>query len=210
VRGLYQPPPFYPLLGGVSVTKETFDTYYDRPRNQFTFVNVAGEPTAGTTQSLEAAVADFPDAKIQTREAWIDQQDEDFNQFLSLLYVLLALSVIVSIFGMVNTLVLSVFERTRELGMLRAVGMTRRQARRMVRHESVITALIGAALGLPLGVFLAALVTRALQEFDVRFSIPWGQLVFFAVVAVIVGVIAAIMPARRAAKLDPLRALQYE
>jgi putative ABC transport system permease protein len=210
VRGLYEPPPFYPLLGGVSVTTETFDGVYDRPRNQFTFVNVAGEPSDATTQSLEAAVASFPDAKVQTREAWIDQQDEDFNQFLTMLYVLLALSVIVSIFGMVNTLVLSVFERTRELGMLRAVGMTRRQARSMVRHESVITALIGAALGLPLGIFLAALVTRALQEFDVRFSIPWGQLVFFAIIAVIVGIVAAIMPARRAAKLNVLRALQYE
>ena len=81
-----------------------------------------------------------------------------------MLYVLLALSVIISLFGMVNTLVLSVFERTRELGMLRAVGMTRRQTRRMIRHESVITALIGAALGLPLGIFLAALVTRALAR----------------------------------------------
>ena len=95
-----------------------------------------------------------------------------------MLYVLLALSVIISLFGMVNTLVLSVFERTRELGMLRAVGMTRRQARRMIRHESVITALIGAALGLPLGIFLAVLVTQALGEFDVRFSVPTGQLVF--------------------------------
>ena len=130
VRGLYEPPPFYPLLGGVSITKDTFDSVYERPRNQFTFVNVPGDPTDATTQSLETAVADFPDAKVQTREAWIDQQDEDFNQFLIMLYVLLALSVIVSIFGMVNTLVLSVYERTRELGMLRAVGMTRRQARR--------------------------------------------------------------------------------
>lgn len=210
VVGLYEPPPFYPLLGGVSVTTETFDSAYERPRNQFTFVNVSDGSTAATTASLESAVADFPDAKVQTREAWITQQDEDFNQFLVMLYVLLALSVIVSIFGMVNTLVLSVYERTRELGMLRAVGMTKRQARRMVRHESVITALIGAALGLPLGIFLAALVTRALQEFDVRFSIPWGQLVFFAVIAVIVGILAAIMPARRAAKLNVLRALQYE
>jgi putative ABC transport system permease protein len=210
VRGLYEPPPFYPLLGGVSVTTETFDSYYDRPRNQFTFVNVPGDPTDATSQSLEAAVASFPDAKVQTREAWIDQQDEDFNQFLLMLYILLVLVVIVSIFGMINTLVLSVFERTRELGMLRAVGMTRRQARRMVRHESIITALIGAALGLPLGIFLAALVTQALQEFDVRFEIPWGQLVAFAIVAVIVGMIAAIMPARRAAKLNVLRALQYE
>jgi putative ABC transport system permease protein len=210
VRALYEPPPFYPLLGGVSVTTERFDAVYDRPGNQFTFVNVAGDPTGAATESLTAAVADFPDAKVQTRDAWIDQQDEDFNQFLTMLYVLLALSVIVSIFGMVNTLVLSVFERTRELGMLRAVGMTRRQARRMVRHESVITALIGAALGLPLGIFLAALVTRALQQFDVRFSIPWGQLVLFGIIAVIVGIVAAIMPARRAAKLNVLRALQYE
>ncbi|MGH3452404.1 MAG: ABC transporter permease, partial [Haloechinothrix sp.] len=210
VRGLYEPPPFYPLLGGVSVTKETFDSVYERPRNQFTYVNVAGEPTDRTTESLVAATADFPDAKVQTREAWITQQDEDFNQFLTMLYVLLALSVIVSIFGMINTLVLSVFERTRELGMLRAVGMTRRQVRRMVRHESVITALIGAALGLPLGIFLAALVTRALSEFDIRFSVPFNQLVIFAVIAVIVGLLAAIMPARRAARLNVLRALQYE
>ncbi|HXV56869.1 MAG TPA: FtsX-like permease family protein, partial [Gaiellaceae bacterium] len=210
VRALYEPPPFYPLLGGVSVTTETFDSVYERPRNQFTFVNVAGGPSDGATESLTAAAASFPDAKVQTREAWIDQQDEDFNQFLIMLYVLLTLSVIVSIFGMVNTLVLSVYERTRELGMLRAVGMTRRQARRMIRHESVITALIGAALGLPLGIFLAALVTQALQEFEVRFSIPWGQLVVFAVIAVIVGILAAIMPARRAAKLNVLRALQYE
>jgi len=210
VRGLYEPPPFYPLLGGVSVTTETFDSVYERPKNQFTFVNVAGGPSDAATESLEAAVANFPDAKVQTREAWVDKQDEDFNQFLIMLYVLLALSVIVSIFGMVNTLVLSVYERTRELGMLRAVGMTQGQARYMVRQESVITALIGAALGLPLGVFLAALVTRALQEFDVRFEIPWEQLVVFAIIAVIVGILAAIMPARRAAKLNVLRALQYE
>jgi putative ABC transport system permease protein len=210
VKGLYEPPPFYPLLGAVSLTTAAFDEAYERPRNQFTFVNVSGEPTAATTSSLETAVADFPDAKVLTREDWITQQDEDFNQFLIMLYVLLALSVIVSVFGMVNTLVLSVYERTRELGMLRAVGMTRRQTRRMVRHESVITALIGATLGLPLGIFLAALVTQALGQFDVRFSVPWDQLVFFAVVAVAVGMVAAILPARRASRLNVLTALQYE
>lgn len=210
VIGIYKPPPFYPLLGALSITIDEFDSLIARPRNQYTFANVAGEPKDGARQRLEQAASGYPDAKVQTRIEWIDKEDAEFDQFLTMLYVLLALSVIISLFGMVNTLVLSVFERTRELGMLRAVGMTRRQARRMIRHESVITSLIGAALGLPLGIFLAALVTRALAEFDVRFEIPVGQLVFLVVLAVIVGILAAISPARRAARLKPLEALQYE
>ena len=127
-----------------------------------------------------------------------------------MLYVLLALSVVVSVFGMINTLVLAVHERTRELGMLRAVGMTRRQARRMVRGESVVTALIGAAIGLPLGIGMAALATRAMSEWGVALSLPVVPLTAFVLVAVAVGVIAAVAPARRAARLDVLRALQYE
>jgi putative ABC transport system permease protein len=210
VKGVYEPPPFFPILGTVSITQSLFDSLYERPENSFVFVDVAGDPTPTTTASLEAAVKDFPDAKVQTRGGWIEQQNKDFNDFLSMLYVLLALSVVVSIFGMVNTLVLSVFERTRELGMLRAVGMTRRQARRMIRHESVITALIGAALGLPLGIFLALLMTKALSQFNVQIAIPYRNLVLFALVAVIVGILAAIFPARRAARLNVLRALQYE
>ena len=210
VVGTFEPPPFYPLLESVNVSTELFDSLYDRPRNRWTWANVAGDPTDESRAQMEAAIAGFPDTQLETREEWIEREDADFNQFITFLYVMLTLAVFVSIFGMINTLVLSVFERTREIGMLRAIGMTRRQVRRMIRQESVITALIGAALGLPLGIFLAALVNRALSEFDVRFSIPWVQLVVLTVVAIVIGILAAIMPARRAAKLNPLEAIAYE
>jgi putative ABC transport system permease protein len=210
VKGIYKPPPFYPLLGQVSIPIGTYDATFERPRNAFSFANVSGQPSDQTKEAVEQAVSGYPDAKVLTREQWIDDQEEDLNQFLSLLYVLLALSVIISLFGMVNTLVLSTFERTRELGMLRAVGMTRRQVRRMVRHESVITALIGAALGIPLGIFLAVLVTEALSQYDLQLHVPVGYLIVFAVIAVLAGIAAAVLPARRAARLNVLQALQYE
>jgi putative ABC transport system permease protein len=116
----------------------------------------------------------------------------------------------VSLFGMVNTLVLSVFERTRELGMLRAIGMTRRQARRMIRHESVITALIGTALGLGLGLVVAWGITVAVSLEGLPFVVPVPTLAVFTVLAVIAGIGAAVMPARRASRLNVLNALQYE
>ncbi len=127
-----------------------------------------------------------------------------------MLYVLLGLSVVISLFGMINTLVLAVFERTRELGMLRAVGMTRRQVRRMIRHEAILTSLIGAGIGLPLGVGLAALAVRSLSDFGVGFSLPVATLAAFTVVAVVAGLLAALLPARRASRLNVLNALQYE
>ena len=210
VRGIYDGSPFYPLLGTASISLEAFDGLYERPRNRFTLINVPGAPSAAQKERVESGLEDFPDTRVQTRQEWIDKEDAEISQFLLLLYVLLALSVIISLFGMVNTLALSVFERTRELGMLRAVGMTRRQVRRMVRHESVITALIGAALGLPLGIFLALLVTQALSEYDLQFAIPTGALITFVIVSVIAGIVAAILPARRAARLRVLEALQYE
>jgi putative ABC transport system permease protein len=210
VRGLYEGSPFYPLLGTASVSLEAFDQLYDRPRNRFTLINAPGGPTEANKETVESGLEEFADTRVQTRQEWIDKEDEEISQFLLLLYVLLALSVVISLFGMVNTLALSVFERTRELGMLRAVGMTRRQTRRMVRHESVITALIGAALGLPLGIFLALLVTQALSEYDLQFAIPGGALITFVIVSILAGIVAAILPARRAARLRVLEALQYE
>ena len=210
VVGTFEPPPFYPLIESVNVSTALFDSLYDRPRNRWTWANVPGEPDTENRAALEAAIAGFPDTQLETREEWIQREDSDFNEFISFLYVMLTLAVFVSVFGMINTLVLSVYERTREIGMLRAIGMTRRQVRRMIRQESIITALIGAAIGLPLGIFLAALVNRALSEYDVRFAIPWGQLIVLTIVAIVIGILAAIMPARRAAKLNPLEAIAYE
>src|SRR5581483_2069198 len=112
------------------------------------FVNIKGGVTEANTNALAKATSGFPDAKVQTHQQFKSNFEKPLNSILSLLYVLLALSVIVSLFGIVNTLVLTVFERTRELGMLRAVGMTKRQTRRMIRHESVVTSLIGATLGI--------------------------------------------------------------
>jgi putative ABC transport system permease protein len=206
IRGIYDPPEIEQMLGSITIGQQAFDAVFPQPKNKLTFL--AAGPDAN--QALTAAAADFSDANVHTGAAFAKDYTEGFSSFLNFLYVLLAFSVVVSLFGMVNTLVLSVFERTRELGMLRTIGMTRRQARRMIRHESIITALIGAALGLPLGIFLAMLVTQALSQYDIATAIPLPELVGFTVVAILAGLGAAIMPARRASRLNVLDALHYE
>ena len=135
---------------------------------------------------------------------------KQINQLLGLVYGLLALSIIVALLGIVNTLALSVHERTRELGMLRAVGMCRAQVRRMVRAESVITAGIGAILGIVLGIVFALIVSRPLADEGFVFMLPIGTLILFFILAGIAGVVAAIPPARRASKVDVLRAVTTE
>jgi putative ABC transport system permease protein len=210
VRGIYEPPALGSLLGDATIGLEAWDAAFPEPVNLNTYVDVRDEPGTEVAAALERRLEDFPEAVLQTKAEYIEAQQAGVDVLLNMLYVLLALSVVVSLFGMVNTLALSVFERTRELGLLRAVGMTRRQARRMIRHESVITALIGAVLGLPLGVFLAGLVTAALREEGVVFEVPWPSLLIFAAIAALAGVLAAILPARRASRIDVLKALQYE
>ena len=177
-----------------SISQATFDQRVPAPAGPVRLRARSGRASA----TLESALAGYPAAKVLTLDGFVEERSAFVGQFLNLVYVLLALSIVVSLFGMVNTLVLSVFERTRELGMLRAVGMTRRQARRMVRHESVITALIGAAIGLPLGLLLAAVVTRRLSDYGVTYQVPFGSLAVFLAVAVVAGLAAALLPARRA------------
>jgi putative ABC transport system permease protein len=208
VTAIVAPPRGGSPFGQVTISSQAFDKVYENPQNIFSFVNMPGGVTAANTAKLNAVVDPYPDAKIQTKDEFVTNQEQGLNKFLTLLYVLLALSIIVSLFGIVNTLILTVFERTREIGMLRAVGMTRRQTRRMIRHEAVITALLGAALGIPVGLGLGLVFDRALS--DIPFEVPWGTMVVFVVAAIVVGLLAAIFPARRASRLNVLAALQYE
>jgi putative ABC transport system permease protein len=206
VRGMYDPPEANPLLAEVVVTQKAFDSAYSQPKNSFTFLDAK----PGSAAAIKAATKGYGDAKYHTGAAYPKDATKSMQMVLGMLYVLLGFSVIVSLFGMVNTMVLSVFERTREIGMLRTIGMTRRQARRMIRHESIITALIGSSLGIGLGLFLSALVTQAVKMEGLPFTVPVETLAAFTLLAIVAGIGAAIMPARRASKLNVLEALQYE
>jgi putative ABC transport system permease protein len=208
VIGEYRDPT---LLSGFTVAQGTLDRL--APSNQqdpfYVIASTSGDPATVKT-AVGAALASFPTATVQTKSQYTASVTRQVDQLLLLIYSLLAVSVIISIFGIVNTLVLSVYERTREIGMLRAIGTSRRQIRRMVRYESVITSVIGGILGIVLGVLFAYIVTSRLASQGITFSVPWGQLVVFLIVAAIVGVIAAVLPARRAAQVNILGAIAYE
>ena len=208
IRGIFDPPTGGSPFGPITISAATWDRFNPNPRNLYSFIRIRGGQTDANFRALDRRLASFPNAKVQTREEFIDNQISGLKSVLNILYVLLALSVIVSLFGIVNTLVLTVFERTRELGMLRAVGMTRRQARRMIRHESVITALIGGVLGILLGIVLGGLLVARVDF--IEFTLPWVSLIVFSIAAIVVGIVAAVFPARRAARLNVLEALQYE
>jgi putative ABC transport system permease protein len=210
VMGIYKKPNGGSPFGEATISTKLFDTYIPRPRDEMVLINTPGGVSDANTQTLKSDVAGFADAKVQTRDEFKTNFLRPIKKILNLLYALLALSVIVSLVGIINTLVLTVYERTRELGMLRAVGMTRTQVRMMIRYESIVTSLMGAALGIAVGTFLAALVVHALSGQGIEWSFPYLQVVYFVLAAIVVGILAAIVPARRAARLNVLEALQYE
>ena len=166
---------------------------------------------AAVRAGLERAVAGRPDIVVHSRAQYLDERTGDVDTPLRMLYALLALAVVVGILGVVNTLALSVAERTRELGLLRALGLTRRQLRTVVRIESVLVALLGGLLGIAGGYLLGAMFQRAaLRTGLLDAAVPAGQLVLTLVVLAAAAVAAAAWPARRAARTDVLAAIAAE
>ena len=205
VRGIYDAPASAPLLGDVSISRQAFDAAFRNPGT----ASRSSTRTRNRRRHSKSVTAGLGDVRVHTRSAFAQAKTKDTATMVAILYVLLGFSIVVSLMGMVNTMVLSVFERTREIGMLRTLGMTRRQARRMIRHESIITALIGATLGLGLGLFGGVVVTHAAPDYT-ALTIPWLALAGFTFVAVLAGIAAAVMPARRASRLNVLDAVSYE
>jgi putative ABC transport system permease protein len=198
------------LVNGVLASPDGFAPLADTKGVAFMFVMTDPNANLKTVQAQVKKVAEAanPLADVQSNQELIDQISGQINTVVYPLYALLAVIVLISIVGIVNTLLLSVFERTREIGLLRAVGTTRRQVRRMVRYESVITSVIGATLGVLVGIAFGGLMIYRIDE--IPFAFPTGQIILFFIVAIIAGILAAILPARRASRLDILHALQYE
>jgi putative ABC transport system permease protein len=200
------------LLGNLVVTEDTLHSKFGARDPSMTFIKLDEGANAAQVQDeiSKDVKAKFATVETLNQQELKDNQEKQIQQLLQLVYVLLALAIIISLLGIVTTLALSIHERTRELGMLRAVGMSRKQVRRLVRYEAVITALIGAVLGTILGVIFATLVSRPLADEGFELSYPIVTLLILLILAALAGVLAAIWPARRAAKLDVLRALAYE
>jgi putative ABC transport system permease protein len=200
------------LLGNLVVTEDTLRSKFGAREPSMTFIKLdQGADAARVKEEISQKVkAKYATVEALNQQELKDNQEQQIQQLVSFFYVLLALAIVISLLGIVTTLALSIHERTRELGMLRAVGMSRRQVRRLVRYEAVITALIGAILGTILGVIFATLVSRPLADEGFELSYPIGTLLILLILAALAGVFAAIWPARRAAKLDVLRALAYE
>jgi putative ABC transport system permease protein len=197
------------VVASYIISHEAYQQNYPDQVDAQIYVKIDGGATAANTKALQAVVAQYPGIKLETREQFKASQAGQVNQLLNLIYVLLFFAIVIALFGIANTLGLSIIERTRELGLLRAVGMTRRQLRSSVRWESVIIALVGTLLGLLIGVVFAWAMVRALNDQGIdQFSLAPGRLLLIVVLAALFGVVAAAVPARRAARLDILDSIQ--
>ena len=160
---------------------------------------------------MEALLVDSPEMLVQNADEYLDAQSAETAQFLLMIQVLLGLAILIAVLGVVNTLALSVLERTRELGLLRAIGLSRMATMRMITVEAVVITVFGAALGLAVGVGLGSAVVRGLADEGLKeVVLPWEQMGIYLVLGAVVGVIAAILPAIRAARTNVLSAISYE
>ncbi|HTF58708.1 MAG TPA: FtsX-like permease family protein, partial [Actinomycetes bacterium] len=185
--------------------------YSDQADIQILVKAAPGVAPAASRAAVDRVMVDFPNVTVRDQAQFRDEQARQIDQIINLFYSLLGLAILIALFGIVNTLGLSIFERIRELGLLRAVGASRRQLRSMIRWEAVIIAVLGAVLGLAVGVFFGWTIVRALRSQGItEFSLPAGQLVVFVVAAGLAGILAAVLPGRRAAKVDVLRAIATE
>jgi putative ABC transport system permease protein len=199
-------------FGNYYVTRETYSANFSVKTDNVVFANAADGSTLDQAEETVAGVAEnYANLKVQTKSEIVTEAEMQIDQALALFTVLLLFAVLIAVLGIVNTLTLSVYERTREIGLLRAVGMTRPQVRKMIRWEAVITSVFGAILGIVMGIFFGWAVIRALRDQGFgAFSIPVSQIVISLVLAGVAGMIAAIWPARKAARLNVLEAISYE
>jgi putative ABC transport system permease protein len=203
IGGIYQD---NALIGSYLVGNAFFRSHFENPLPVAVLLQTDASP--GVQQAVAHALAGYPNVKVQSRAQFEAAQAAQVNQLLGLVYALLALAVIIALIGIVNTLMLSVFERTHEIGLLRAVGMKRRQIRAMIRSESVILAVFGAVIGIIVGTLLGIALVSSLHSQGITVtSVPWSNLVIFLVLAGLLGLLAASWPARRAARLDVLAAI---
>ncbi len=198
-------------LAAYLVSNDFFDTRFSNKLDFMVFVNLAdGVEAASGRASIETVLADFPNVDLSDQAEFIESQKSAIDVLLVVINALLFLAILIALLGIANTLALSIFERKRELGLLRAVGMTRRQVRRMIRWEAVITALYGALLGLVLGIALGWAVVAALEDEGLTFGFPFQLLTTYVIAAAVGGVVASIWPSFRGAKTNVLEAISYE
>ncbi len=200
------------LVGDWVISTATYERLYQEQLDSFVLIKgKPGVPPSELRSAVGAAVGDFPNIEVQDQASFRAKQAGFIDQLLGLVTALLAFAVLIALFGIVNTLGLSIFERTREIGLLRAVGMSRRQLRSMIRWEAVIIAVFGALLGMAIGMLFGFALQRALSGQGLTtLSIPVAQLLLYVVFAGLAGVLAAVLPARRAARLNVLEAISYE
>ncbi len=197
------------LIGSYLVGDGFFLSHYDNQLPVAVLLKTDG--SQGVQTAVQRSLAAYPNAKVQSRAEFEQSQQQQVNQLLGIVYALLGLAVIIALIGIVNTLMLSVFERTREIGLLRAVGMKRRQVRAMIRSESVILAVFGAVIGVVVGTALGVALAWSLKTQGItEIVVPFSSLVVFLVLAAALGLVAASWPARRAAKLDVLAAIAVQ